>query len=96
MPYPVGTEIRFSVVFKNADGVEADPTAVTFRIKQNSETLFTYGTDAALVRTAPGRYAILYAPAAAGSWVARWKGTGAVNAASSDVRIVVDATDLTP
>lgn len=98
MRIPVSTEVKFRVTFRNADGTVADPTAVTFRIKDpaGTETLLTYGVDVAFVKEATGKYSVLRTLGSVGDYKARFKGTGAVNAATRDMIVAAEPTALTP
>lgn len=94
MRVPVGNEVKFRVTFKNAAGVVADPTAVTFKIKPPTGALVTkvYGVDVDLVKEAVGIYSITYLLSEALTWRARFEGTGSVRATSADIAVEVDPT----
>lgn len=80
MPYDVGTKVRFQCTFKNLAGAEADPTAVTVKIKDpsgNVET-FVYDTDPEVLNPSTGIYYIDQTINESGVWRHRWAGTGAV------------------
>lgn len=98
MRIPVGTAIRYRVRFRNPDGVLADPTTVTFRIKNPNavEVLLTHGTDVALQKEAVGIYSTVFIHTISGDHTARFKGTGVVDVASRDHVVSVSATALTP
>ncbi|HKX83400.1 MAG TPA: hypothetical protein VJL58_04195 [Pyrinomonadaceae bacterium] len=81
--YPFGTQVRCSVVFRNAAGDEADPTTVTFRVRDPEGTtiVYVYNTDPELVRSAAGRFYVLVTADNTRTWIYRFEGTGAVVAA---------------
>lgn len=81
--YDIGDAIRLSATF-TVGGVATDPTTLTLRIKApgGTETTYTYGTDAALVKDSVGVYHLDYLPPVAGGYTYRWAGTGAAQAAS--------------
>lgn len=77
MEHDVGDLARLSVVFKDADGAPTNPTTVTLKVRRAGVTT-TY-TDA--VNDSAGSYHRDVSVDAAGLWVYRWIGTGAVQAA---------------
>lgn len=85
MPYYINDVVRVKATFQAA-GVNTDPTAITLEYKKPSgvRTILTYGTDAALVKTATGLYQVDLTIDAQGHWHVKWKGTGAVIAAVED------------
>lgn len=81
--YPFGSQVRCSVVFVNEDGDEDDPTTVTFRLRdpEGEPTVYVYGDDVEVVRTAAGRFYVLVNGDKTRTWTYRFEGTGAVVAA---------------
>lgn len=79
----IGDRVRISVTWANIAGTATDPTTVTFRAKPPSGTEidYTYGTDAELVRSGTGAYYVDLTLTEAGTWLIRWKATGALVAA---------------
>lgn len=88
--YTKGRLVRFSAVFRNAAGTAADPTGVTFKVRNPAGTLTTYvyGTDAELVRDSTGNYHVDYTVNASGEWHSRWEGSGAVVTAEESQLLV--------
>lgn len=82
--YDIGDEVRCSVEFMDSTGTFADPSTVTFKLKNPSGTVTTYvyGTDAQLEKSAVGRYYVDVTINATGIWSYRFEGTGLVNVAS--------------
>lgn len=78
--YDIGDLRRLSVTFSDIDGTEADPTTVTFKMREpdGTETIYAYGTDAELVKDGVGRYHVDWTLTQAGRHVVRWEGTGVV------------------
>lgn len=76
--------------FKNAAGTDTDPTAVTFTMTEpdGTKTVYTYGVDAALTKSAAGKYSVTWTTDQAGRHEWRWAGTGAVAAADTGVFFV--------
>lgn len=75
--YDVGDSPRFTVEFRNADGVPADPTVVTAKVQDPAAT----ETTPTATKLATGIYYIDIDITASGTWYARMVGTGAVKAA---------------
>lgn len=75
--YHLGQSVKLTVAFTDADGASADPTAVVCKVQTPSgtTTTYTYGTDAALTKTATGAYQLIVAASESGLWVYRWEGT---------------------
>lgn len=76
--HPKGTNIRVTATFEDAAGTDLDPTtvAVTLQTPEYNETLYTYSSDAALVKSATGIYYIDVSADSSGWWAARWRATG--------------------
>ena len=85
--YDIGDLVRMSAAFTTTSGSAADPTGLTFKLKDTtgSTATYVYGTDAALVKDSTGNYHVDYAPAAAGNYYYRFAGTGAVQAAGEEL-----------
>lgn len=75
--------VRISSEF-TISSVDTDPTTVTCRYKDpnNAVTTLVYGTDAALVKDAVGKYHVDIQANIAGNWWYRFEATGAVVAAN--------------
>lgn len=84
MTYQIGKRVRSSVVFRDVAGAATDPSTVVFKVRtpSGSETTYTYGVDAAVVKDATGTYHVDVTLTAAKRWSFRWNGTGALIAAS--------------
>jgi hypothetical protein len=79
----IGQGVHCDVIFKNSTGQNADPSAVTFKIRNLSTgavTTYVYLTDAQLVKDATGLYHVDFIVTSAGIWSYRFAGTGAVTA----------------
>lgn len=83
--YDIGDARRLSIAFTNLAGAAADPTAVTFTMREpdGTETAYVYGANAELVKSGTGAYYVDWAIGQAGRHVYRWVGTGTVAAAES-------------
>lgn len=84
MSYVLGNLVRVTFSVTDSDGVAADPTAVTLRVKRQSdaEAVYTYGVDAIVVKDAVGEYHADLDPNQPGWWRWRWEATGSVEAAA--------------
>lgn len=87
--YDKGDLVRVTAAFTNAAGTATDPTTVVCRVKSpSSTTMYTYLTDAALVKDSTGNYHLDVSANESGQWWYRWEGTGAVQQAEEDSFIV--------
>lgn len=72
-----GADVTIKATFTDPDTATAvDPSAVRCYVKRagQSETLYTYGTDANLTRLALGSYqCVITKPTASSSWFYRWE-----------------------
>lgn len=84
--YHVGDKVRCTGTFETAAGTDTDPSAVCFAVKTPSgtETTYTYGTDAALVKSAVGIYYVDVSITEAGTWHYRFYATGTGQAAGEE------------
>jgi hypothetical protein len=86
--FEVGQKKTITVTFCNAAGAAADPTGVTLEIRDPStgtRTTYTHGVDAALVKDTTGVYHFDLTLSAAGDWMFRWAGAGAIVAVDEGV-----------
>jgi len=81
--YDIGDRRRLVVTFRDEDGSLADPTAVTFAIREPDDlvTTYVYGTDVELVRDSVGVYHVHWDIAQAGWHHWRFEGAGSVGVA---------------
>lgn len=81
--YDVGDDVRCSVTFLNEDGDEANPTTVTFRIRdpEGEVTPYVFDTDPEVVNSAPGRFYVIVDATKPGTWTQHWFSTGEGKAA---------------
>lgn len=81
--YDVGDSRRIIATFTDIDGNLADPTTITFEIKQPDETTtqYVYVTDPEVVRDSLGVFHVDWPLAQKGLHIFRYEGTGAVEAA---------------
>lgn len=80
--YKAGTSVKVSAIFQDADALEFDPDEVLCAIKSpdDVETVYTYLTDAALVRDDEGKYHLwIVNPDQEGTWTYGFKGDGDVS-----------------
>ena len=79
--YKSGTSVKVSAVFKDVDGDAFDPDIVLCAVKSpdGTETVYTYQTDAAVVRDSEGNYHLwIVNPDQEGEWTYGFKGDGDV------------------
>lgn len=72
--------------FTNTAGTVIDPAAVFFKVKDPNGTVttYTYGVDAALVKSAVGTYYVDVNANVAGTWYYRFYSTGSGQAADEN------------
>lgn len=88
--HQIGDAVRLhteTYPFKSAAGTETDPTVTKFGMIEpdGTETIYTYGTDAQLTRSAAGKFSVTWTTDQPGRHEWRWWGTGAVTAADHGV-----------
>lgn len=76
--YDLGDLVRCSGTFTDATSILVDPTVVKASIQNpaGTDTTYTYGTDAALVRDSAGAYHVDVSATSAGRWYYRLYSTG--------------------
>ena len=85
LTFQVGDELTLQSTFVSLDGVNADPTTITLKVRDPGGTITTYtyaGSD--VTRYATGVYRYRLSMTFAGRWLYKWLGAGTVQAASSD------------
>lgn len=91
----VGDLHRVTATFYNAAGAPTNPTAVTLRLKKPDETFVT--PNPTHVSDGSGVYHYDVPITAAGPWVPKWFGTGAVNTAEpGEFYVTRDAVGALP
>ena len=82
--YDKGDLVRVTATFTSPSGAAVDPTGVVFRLKRpdGTTTVYTYGTDAQLVRDAVGVYRVDVSADQPNMYYYRFEGTGANQAAA--------------
>jgi len=78
-PYLTGNQLRNTASFTNAAGAAADPSTVVYKYRKpgtTTVTTLTYGTDAAVVRSATGTYYVDLELDTGGIWTDWWITTG--------------------
>jgi hypothetical protein len=75
--YDVGDGIRITATFTDLSGVVADPSAVVFKVKDPKGTV----TIPSTAKDSTGTYHADLTLTRPGTWLYRWEGTGAVQAA---------------
>jgi hypothetical protein len=75
--YDLGETVRSSVNIQ-VSAADVDPAALTVSVRdpQGQVTLYTYGTDAAVIKDSVGDYHIDVTCDLPGVWKVRWRGTG--------------------
>jgi hypothetical protein len=92
--YTLGTQIRLSATFTDANAAAADPTTVTCEVQRRPDADGTvYSYPAQITKTGTGAYYVDIVPTE-GIWDYRWVGTGAVVAASEGSFNVEDSRFL--
>lgn len=88
--YDIGDVVRCVSVFRNIAGTAVDPSTVKAWVQSpvGVETLYTYGTDAGLVKDSTGNYHLDIEPSIPGVWVYRFEGTGSNKGADETTFIV--------
>ena len=88
--YQKGDLVRVTGTFTNSAGTAIDPSAVYFAYTNpaGSTTTLTYGTDAAVIKSATGIYYVDVNAATAGRWYWRWYSTGTGQAADQGEFVV--------
>jgi hypothetical protein len=74
--HDIGDVVRCSGAFTDSDGAAQDPGGVTFEFQDPSENevIYTYGTDAELVKDSTGNYHVDLTIDEAGYWYYRFNG----------------------
>lgn len=94
--FDIGDKVKTTAVFKDAVSAPTDPATTTLKVREPSgvETAYLYGTDPEVVTTGTGSFSAEFVMDAAGEWVFRWIGTGAV-AAAQEIAIQVRPSKFT-
>lgn len=87
--YNIGDLLRLKATFTDIAGVEADPTAITLKVKAPSGTVTTYTYPGTVVRQSTGVYYYDFPVTASGTHFYNWAGTGAYTAADEASFVVV-------
>ena len=81
----IGDEVRFSMVFKDANDVDADPDTVTFRTRQSDGTeVSVISQTPPVIKDATGRYHADIVMTQSGRFHWRWVGVGTINVVEED------------
>ena len=74
----VNSPVRIAANFQDEDQIDVDPSTVKIRVLSpaGTETSYTYGTDAELIKLNTGDYYIDFTPDTSGQWFYRWETTG--------------------
>ena len=92
--YDIGDKVRLTATFKNLNNIEADPTAVTLKVRDPSGTETSYAYPVAVTRSGLGVYYHDLTFDKSGNWFYRWVGTGDVHtAAEARLRVKDTAFD---
>lgn len=81
--YDIADAQDLKVTFTDVNGDVADPTAVTFKMREpdGTETNYTYGTDLELEKSSTGVYFVTWGFRVPGRHIHRFAGTGTLQAA---------------
>lgn len=92
--YAKDSLVRVSSEF-TVSGTDSDPTTVKcfYKDPNNTITTLTYGTDAALIKDATGKYHADIGASIAGNWWYRFEATGVVVAAN-EAEFVVSLSQI--
>lgn len=76
--YGIGDLVRVTGTFRASDDALVDPTTVVAKVRNplGAITTYTYGVDAALVRTSTGIYYVEVSAALPGSYWTRFEASG--------------------
>lgn len=77
--YDRGDKLRFTAVFKDDLGADADPGTVTLKVKAPSGAVTTHADT---VRDSAGHYHFDLSITESGTWTYRWEGANGVETAS--------------
>lgn len=79
LEYDIGDRVELRAAFRDSTGAFADPTEVTFRVKDadGSVTVYTYG-GATVTKIETGKYRVYITPTISGEWSWRAEATGDV------------------
>lgn len=89
-----GSTLRIPVNYTDGEGVDVDPTTVTFKLysPEFSTTTYVYGSDVEVIRPTTGNYYIDVSPTVAGRWAYRWASTGTNKASAVEGTFVVQTS----
>jgi hypothetical protein len=89
-----GTTLRVPVAYSDSNGVDVDPTTVTFKLMapDRTTTTYVYGTDAQVVKESVGDYYVDVVPTQAGRWWYQWLSTGTGTATATEGNFVVQTS----
>lgn len=90
MLYDVGDVVKVSSVFTNQSGTAVDPAQVKFRSRdpEGVITIYTYGTDIEVVKTATGNYYLSLPLTKPGTWNVRFEGN-TTNRGAAETEVIV-------
>lgn len=94
MPYPLGSQVQLQATFQNQEGSPENPSNVTLFVLQPKKNVATQYSGSALAQPSAGVYQYELYLDTAGTWTYCWEGTGAVEAATFDVPLVVTPSKL--
>lgn len=88
--YQLNTLIQLQATFKGANGVVADPTAVSVSIRTPDDVINDYSPT----RVSVGVYTYDVLLNQPGPWIYNWQGTGVVEITSGDVYLQVQRSAI--
>lgn len=93
--YALGATARLRGIFKDEDGVPADPTGITVRVLPPNGVIASYqfSVNPVVVREGPGVYTVDVSLNQEGRWRYRWEGSGD-NATAAEGTLDVEATEF--
>jgi hypothetical protein len=88
--YNQGDLIRTRALFTTADGIPADPTTVTVKIKDPAKAITSkvYDTDPEVVKLGTGSYQYDHLIDQSGRWYYSWIGTGTVQVSAQQSFVI--------
>lgn len=89
--YLEGNTKTLSVAFTDSNGSAVDPTGVVFiaQAPDGTQTTYTYGTDAELVKDSTGNYHVNWKFTSSGDWWYSFEATGSTYPGYSEKRIKI-------
>jgi len=96
--YPFGTAVKVEDAYRTPAGTLYDPTTVIVKIQapDRTETSYTYGVGADVVKDSTGKYHLWLLPTQVGRYGYRFKGAGPQAVANEKYFTVIGSIFTTP